>query len=203
MARSRDISKVLSSNTALATDAELSAYLLQSSASTTYQTKSSAGLTLINTTSFSAVSAVSLPTNTFTATYKNYQIIYNFTTATTNSAGGTVRLRAAGVDNSSTQYQVQRAQFTNTSTEVAINSSATGWEAAASVNASILNILICDPFETAITTAQLFFSTVPAVNTGNGFTGGRTTVTTSYDSLSYVAGTGNVTGTVRVYGWAN
>jgi hypothetical protein len=194
MARSRDISKVLSSNTTLATDAEVAA---------TYQTKAAAGLTLISTTSFSTVSSVSLPANTFTATYRNYQIIYNFTTATTNSAGGTVRLRAAGVDNSSTNYQLQRAQFANTASEVVINSSATGWEAAASVNASILNILICDPFETAITTAQLFFSTPPAVNTGNGFTGGRTTVTTSYDSLTYVVGTGTATGTIRVYGWTN
>ena len=92
MARSRDISKVLSSNTTLATDAEVAAsYLTTASASTVYQTKATAGLTLLTpasiantggtasigangTVSFTSASAISL-NDVFSATYTNYQIV--------------------------------------------------------------------------------------------------------------------------------
>lgn len=99
MARSRDISKVLTSSTALATDAELSAYLLQSSASTTYQTKATTGLTLVSRTSFSGVSTHSV-NNVFTSTYRNYKYIVDITAASATSAFLSMRLRANEIDTS-------------------------------------------------------------------------------------------------------
>ena len=76
MGRARDISKVFSTSTALATDTEVSgSYLTLASASTTYQTRATAGLTLLNTTSFSGVVTADIPTGTFTSAYQNYRLI--------------------------------------------------------------------------------------------------------------------------------
>jgi hypothetical protein len=78
MGRARDISKVFSTNTALATDSEVSAfnYLTQSSASTVYQTKADAGLTLIKTTTFSGASTVT-ETSFLSSTYDTYRVLIN------------------------------------------------------------------------------------------------------------------------------
>jgi hypothetical protein len=49
------------------------------------------GLTLINTTSFSASSEVNFATNTFTSTYDNYKILYTFTSSQANTIALRVR----------------------------------------------------------------------------------------------------------------
>ena len=87
MARSRDISKVLSSNTTLATDAEVAA---------TYQTKASAGLTLLSTTTFSAIASHSV-NDVFSTTYNNYRIIYEITNCTVDGSLA-IRMRTGGSD---------------------------------------------------------------------------------------------------------
>jgi hypothetical protein len=61
---------------------------------------SAQGLTLINTTSFSAVASQSINT-VFNSTYDNYKVILQFTTLT---GGLTLRLRASGSDNSTSNY---------------------------------------------------------------------------------------------------
>ena len=62
-----------------------------------YQLKSASGLTLINTTTFSAVASQSI-NDVFSATYDNYKIILQTTAnATTNMR---IKLRVAGVDSS-------------------------------------------------------------------------------------------------------
>jgi hypothetical protein len=119
MARSRDISKVFSTNTALATDSEVSGlYLTQSSASTVYQTKSATGLTLISpstiantsgtasigtngTVTFSGVSSISL-NNVFSSTYENYRIVGLITGMSTNAM--LARMRASGSDNTTSNH---------------------------------------------------------------------------------------------------
>jgi hypothetical protein len=106
MARSRDISKVLSSNTTLATDAEVAAsYLSTTSASTVYQTKATTGLNLINTTSFTSQSSVSID-DVFSSTYKSYKIIGYIQSSTTNANNLRFRLRASGTDLTSGIYRI-------------------------------------------------------------------------------------------------
>ena len=65
-----------------------------------------AGIILLNTTSFSAVTSVSLPASTFTTTYDRYLIKGNLScsNATVDING---RLRTAGTDNSGTIYNYQ------------------------------------------------------------------------------------------------
>jgi len=109
MGRARDISKVFSTGTALATDTEVS---------TTYQTKATAGLTLITPTSiantsgtasigangtitFSGVSTISL-NNVFTSTYNNYRIVAYFTSS--SDIAVRFRFRNSGSDNTTSNY---------------------------------------------------------------------------------------------------
>jgi hypothetical protein len=60
---------------------------------------SAQGLTLINTTSFSAVSSISLPASTFTSTYTNYFLEINKLISTSGNVPQIrMRMRASGVD---------------------------------------------------------------------------------------------------------
>jgi hypothetical protein len=65
-----------------------------------------AGMVLLNTTSFSGVSSVSLATNTFTSAYTNYEIIVNGQIENFAS----VRLRKAGTDATGANYLI-RGQY--------------------------------------------------------------------------------------------
>jgi hypothetical protein len=62
-----------------------------------------AGMVLLNTTSFSAVSSVSI-NDVFTSTYKNYSIVVNLTTPAAGTPIIRFRLRAAGTDQSGANY---------------------------------------------------------------------------------------------------
>ena len=66
-------------------------------------TASSQGLTLISTTSFSGVSSLSLPANTFSSSYTNYRLIINQSSASGNT-GLKLRLRSASTDDSGGNY---------------------------------------------------------------------------------------------------
>ena len=123
MGRARDISKVFSTGTALATDTEVS---------TTYQTKAAAGLTLLTptsivatggsatssisstgTVSFTSASTISL-NDVFSTTYDNYRIIFRSTTSTTGQIK--LRLRVSGSDNTTSNYSDVTFLVNNTTT---------------------------------------------------------------------------------------
>jgi hypothetical protein len=70
---------------------------------TTLGVYASSGLTLINTTSFSAVSSQSFD-DVFSATYDNYKIFYRYLKATTTS-DAQLRMRVSGADNTSANYK--------------------------------------------------------------------------------------------------
>jgi hypothetical protein len=59
---------------------------------------SNQGLTLLQSVTFSGVSSVSLPADSFTSTYDNYRILLR-QTQDSSSGATTLRLRAAGSDN--------------------------------------------------------------------------------------------------------
>jgi hypothetical protein len=96
MARSRDISKVLSSNTTLATDAEVAA---------TYQTKATAGLTLLHSADLSAITSVNID-SIFSATYRTYKLILTGKMSSSD-ADITIKFRKAGVTTTDTNYNRQ------------------------------------------------------------------------------------------------
>ena len=61
------------------------------------------GLIFITGASFTTVTSVSLPTNTFTSTYRNYRIIFDIT-GCTSTATITGRVRISGTDQTGSTY---------------------------------------------------------------------------------------------------
>jgi hypothetical protein len=164
-----------------------------------------AGMVLLNTTSFSAVSAVNLPADTFTSTYENYRVVANLTSSVL-TAFLQVRLRAAGSDNTTSNYynMTQGLDGSGNSFVIAANTQTT-WSLFYLNNNgnNSMSIDICRPKETAITN---LFGTGASVNAaGSGYAGNRIgslfSLTTSFDSCSFIASTGTITGELSVYGY--
>jgi hypothetical protein len=194
MGRARDISKVFSTGTSLATDTEVS---------TTYQTKAAAGLTLLNTTNFTAQSSVSLD-NVFSATYDHYRLLLNITSAT-NGGYLLARLRVGGSDNTGASYSsaVVQAAFASGSLGNDFGgSTATSWGRFGYLDAGSdpeqLSSDIMSPFLTE-KTAFYNFQSRPAY--GHQTAGGVFQATTSFDGITIYPTSGTITGTVLVYGY--
>jgi hypothetical protein len=210
MARSRDISKVLSSNSTLATDAEVAA---------TYQTKATAGLTLITPStitvtggsgSISAAGTVTVTTassvslnGVFTSTYNNYLVLFGLTGSTAIDL--LARLRASGTDNSSANYGRQLLEGT-TSATMSTTNTATSWNLGQLYDSdgkrTVLDLMVKDPASSSIHTT----GKANSISNANGSPYALrslfgTTVTTAYDSISFIASSGTITGTVTVYGY--
>jgi hypothetical protein len=199
MARSRDISKVLSSNTTLATDAEVAA---------SYQTKATAGLTLLNTTNFTAQTTVSI-NDVFSATYDNYKILLNCDSITTGSQSLILRLRVSGTDNSSSNYLWSGTVTFDTSTSVDLSKSSgatTSFRIGTIYFPNAItfgDITMSNPFRSVRTGYQATFSEYDGTNNLQRTYAGSMSVTTSYTGFSIIPSGNNITGTVRVYGYNN
>ena len=157
----------------------------------------SPGLVFITST---AVSGTSFSINNcFSATYKNYKIIYNFTVADENM---TFRLRVGGTDNSSANYGRQRIYAAATALQAARVTGATGWtDFLGSDGASFWNMEIYSPFVATKTSAWLEngynASTDPAMNIGSL----QHQEATSFDGFT-ISGSNTMTGTCYVYGYS-
>ena len=162
----------------------------------------SSGLVLLNTTSFSTVTSVSLPANTFTSSYRNYQIVTNITAGTGSCS---IRLRASGSDATASNY-VYTSLYQNTSGTVLNNGSSasnTSWGGAGIFDTSpdgVNNIFIYNPQLASQTTMN--FLCVVGDSGLQVVGGGKHTLSTAYDSLTLFQ-SGNISGVIRVYGLAN
>jgi hypothetical protein len=161
---------------------------------------STPGLTLINTTSFSAVSAVSLAANSFTSTYTNYKLVITCKHATTAN-DLLLRLRTSGTDNSNNSYRWGRMYVgTNAATVFGSSSNNTSTSVTiGEIDANMgLNIIeISNPIA-AERTAYSGSSTNTLLQLAAGFFDN----TTSFDACTfYPNGGGNITGTYSLYGY--
>ena len=157
-----------------------------------------AGMVLLNTTSFSGVTSVSLPAGSFTSSYDNYRILIRLTT----TANGTItsRLRASGSDASTNNYNT-KGVFGGTSAVGAQNDAGTSAWLNYGSNTSSSNISM-DLFSPQLTSTTLGTAQIFNASSGNHLLYGlEFTLTTSFDSLSFLVSTGNISGTVRVYGY--
>jgi hypothetical protein len=165
------------------------------------------GLTFITGTTFSGVSGFSLPDNSFSATYANYRIIIAID-STASMAGTTmnfrIRMRAAGSDNSSSNYYNARCVYYTT-----FVAGQGGLEDAfycGTAYEGTKGFLVADiinPFasvSTQIAAKAHGNQGSLAISTENN---SDMTVSTSYDSLSYSSVNGTITGSYKVYGYAN
>jgi hypothetical protein len=195
MGRTRDVSKILTSNTSI---------LSLASASSTYQTKASAGLNLVNATSFTAQTTVSI-NNVFSATYRNYKIIIR---GTGPSDTLNFRLRVSGADATGSEYWYG---FMWLAFNAAVMQNPTVAENATSCkvgefggSANAFTVDITGPFLAATTAMNMHnsFSRGTSAGQARTFVGGCFhDLATSYDGFTFYCDSGTITGTVSVYGY--
>jgi hypothetical protein len=166
-----------------------------------------AGMVLLNTTSFSAVSSFNLNANTFSATYENYQIVLRLIASTVN--GLRVRMRAAGTSDTGSNYRYANFFIDgNAATGSEGNSNSNtlavvGGAVSTSGFPSNFRLEIYSPFLAEKTTATLQSTHFNASGQLNStvFGGFIHNLATSYDSIEFVASTGTFTGNYSVYGY--
>ena len=161
---------------------------------------STPGLVKINTTTFSGVSSVSLPNDTFTSTHKNYRIILNVETLST-TLDITSRFRTAGSNNTTANYNyflytANSSASTDVLTSARSATSATIKSAGVTSQYFVLDVM--NPQATFITSVTGQGNELLANLLTFGFGFG---LTTSFDSMSFIASTGTISGVVSCYGY--
>jgi len=156
---------------------------------------------LINTTSFSAVSSQSV-NDVFSATYDNYVIKFNTTTASGNPYIH-LRMRVSGTD-TITGYCKQNFQVDNTTTLGARTTTDTafnfvGYIASGFNNAFDFNLQ--NPFPALRTSAVGIWMTGADGGPEVNLAAWGLNNATSYTGFTFITSTGNVTGSVSVYGY--
>jgi hypothetical protein len=157
------------------------------------------GLVHINTTTFSAVSSVSL-NDVFTSDYENYLMLIKWTASAISDI--TVRMRVSGSDNSASSYVRQRLLAYATSVSAART---TGTSSTLSNAGTALNSLRADifnPFTSEVT------GIVAAGKSSESTASMNHSVTThdvasSFDGITVFPLSGTITGTIRIYGYSN
>jgi hypothetical protein len=165
-----------------------------------------AGMVLLNTTSFSGVSSVSLAADTFTSTYSNYRFLLNLTGSATSQLQG--RVRASGSDLTTSTYLWSSIASANGGTTGNRNPNAATstffdlGDVYVSQNGASIVLDIFRPQETA-----------PTFIVGGACNEASNTLLTSqtisavvrnslqYDSLTFTNLNGNIAGSYSVYGY--
>lgn len=156
---------------------------------------------LIQRIPFTAVTSVSF--TGFTGDFADYFAILDINTSSAAS-GGTIRLRSGTTDNAAAVYTTQQdwADGTGMSASRAVNqTSFPGMPIPGSEHT--LKIDFIGPFLTRPTRLFIDAQTWVTPTDGKKSQGtGRHNASTSFDGFSYIASTGNITGSLSVYGRA-
>jgi hypothetical protein len=161
---------------------------------------SGAGLDLIVTQSFSAVSTVSV-NNCFTSTYDNYRIICSLQSSVADVAIN-MRMRVSAADNSTANYYRQRATVQNTTFTGTSDSAGTTWELSYA-GTSLNNLLAVDVIAPQL--AQ--HTSLSALNNYAGryieIRANSFQAATQFDGFTLYPGSGTISGVIRIYGYRN
>ena len=164
-----------------------------------------AGMVLLNTTSFSGVASQTLPANTFTSAYANYRVIIKAKSDSANQ-NASVRMVTAGTPNSSAIYNKQHLDvYGGTVSGAQYN----GQTAMTDLFVVSLNYDCYTIFDLFSPQATNYTSATVLQNLNNSGSSTQfrlnfynTSATTSFDSLQIYPNTsGNITGSVTVYGY--
>jgi hypothetical protein len=160
-----------------------------------------AGLTLITSESFSAVSSVSI-NNCFTSTYDNYKIVIS---GVHSAASGAIkfRYRSSGSDDAGNNYFWQLVGGNNTTAVAARQSSVSSGEIGYLAQRDIIEVILTSPsaVQLKIMVSQTSLNEtlgLQILHYANAYS-----QTTSRDGFSIFPNTGTITGNVRVYGFRN
>jgi hypothetical protein len=163
------------------------------------------GLEHINTSSFTTVSSVALPTNTFSSTYKNYLITLQFTAASATSTM-LLRLRSGSTNETAAAYQSALTTTRVSGAQLSINSqNATSGRIGDFNSAAPYPALQLTIFNPQTSGRQTNWSGTGSYRDGTsnyfGVFGGVLDNTTSYDSLAVLIGSGNFSGFISAFGY--
>ena len=157
----------------------------------------SPGLTLINTTSFSGVTSVSLPNGTFTATYDSYILFLNYSTSVLVDT--TFRTRLAGVDASDSTYRYHANEFTTAFVnQSSAASQSSGYIAAVDTQHNAMMQI----YNIALASNTRYESNGIIKDRLGQFSTGTHINATAYDSCTFFRSTGTMTGYISVMGVA-
>jgi hypothetical protein len=160
-----------------------------------------AGLTLITSESFSAVSSVNI-NGCFSATYERYLLQFRGL----GSEGLAIfwRMRSSGTSDSGNNYNVQTliARDTSAFADRALSTSQ-GRFADVDVNAGIFVSQFFNPFLATRTTVVTQFTRSGATLFDVGINASEHTLANSYDGIELRSTVGNFSGTLRIYGYRN
>jgi hypothetical protein len=163
-------------------------------------------LTFLSAASFTTASTVSLATNTFSATYANYKLMFQVTAATANANLG-FRYRVSGTDNSTTNYYSAGVGRTYAGSAATQDSGGADNQAyqfgVASPGTNFISMDIFGPQLTQVTSTN---AVITANSSGAGLAAVYGTLfglTTSFDSITFFPTSGTITGSYKVYAYAN
>jgi len=173
-----------------------------------WATPAAGGMTLLNTTTFSAVASQSV-NSVFSATYVNYKIMIDLTATSINATTINLRFRASGTDTTTNYKSYLATPLDNNYTTggaitlVSTTNIIAGYRHR-TVNESSSYFEINNPFATKNTLTNGGYNSTGTSSEGNaGTLAGILLDSTSYDGFSLIASTGTITGTVRIYGYGN
>jgi hypothetical protein len=156
---------------------------------------------------FSAVTSVSLPADTFSATYTNYLIQF-YATADSAEALMTSRFRASGADNTTSNYSYAAQGRYSNSNDASTEGNAVSSFGMRGIFTGLPGsqlLTISEPKTAKKTTVTGMISgnssSALALVTSLAFSG-IFNDTTSFDSYSFLASTA-ITGSYKVYGYSN
>jgi hypothetical protein len=152
--------------------------------------------------SFSASSSIDL-SDSFSTTYDQYTLQGSYTASADSDL--LFRYRVGGSDNSTSNYNYQIQDVEGTGGNVVRLQNQTSGRLAATRNGS--RVSVKTEFYNPFLTATKNWVGKAAVNTGtltltNNISGGFD-ATTSFTGLTVYPASGNVTGTIRIYGYSN
>jgi hypothetical protein len=163
---------------------------------------SAGGLVHINTTTFSAVSSVSI-NNVFTSDYENYKIIFRTLLASSNQELQ-MRLRVSGTD-STTGYNAQYIYAQATAVGAGNNTASYGQIAyIGSSNWNLSDMTLSGP-ALAQSSSYICLSTYmrATANIRQEQWYGLHTTATAYDGATFSLDAGTMSGSLRIYGLKN
>ena len=172
------------------------------SAWTAVASASTPGSTLVKSVTFSASSSIDL-SDSFSTTYDHYSLQASLT----SSADGDLlfRYRVSGADNSTSNYNFQIDDVDGFGQTIARSTGQTSGRLSAIRNGERTSVKseLYNPFLTATKN----WAGTAAVITGSGTYTNRLSggfnATTSFTGLTVYPSSGNVTGTIRIYGYSN
>jgi hypothetical protein len=166
------------------------------------------GLTLVSSTSISGATSSSF-NSVFTSSYANYRIIISaFGASGSGTSEMSFRLRASGTDTSA-NYQTQRLYGISTTAGAGRDVFGTdeAWYSSTNPSGPNLSSTIMEIYNPQVASVGTTFITTSSGYDASGCTvnivNGLNTATTQFDGFTLISNNGNISATVRIYGYQN